>query len=163
MELKKFFMEIIDFDYTMKGTPVVSALNPDLHVKLLDRTYDTRVQIDVISAYTPYKSLGTMQAISEKNTAQFEALKKKVTELIRALSLSRVTHQGAWLHHLLCFAPSIAYPLPVCHLSDHQLHQLQSTYLGVLCNKIGFTRTYSHSILFRPQKYGGIGAPRPTY
>ena len=84
-------------------------------------------------------------------------LKEKAVAHTGALVSTKVTYGQAWLHHILCFIPSVSYPLAFCHLSDSQLHSLQSNYLVVLKNKLGFIWNYSHDVSFRPRSYGGLG------
>ena len=72
--------------------------------------------------------------------------------------VAQITPYQAWLHHTLCFVPSVAYPLPACHLSEAQLHKLQSPYTAVLCNKLHLNRHHSRELLFGPVDFGGLGA-----
>ena len=64
----------------------------------------------------------------------------------------------AFLHHSLCFVPSIGYLLSACHLSRSQLHQLQTPYLSVLRNKLHLPCSYPKAPTFGPRAYGGLGA-----
>ena len=111
---------------------------PDLNVQLIDCHNNQKVNIKPISAYSTYRSLGTIQGIDETSKVQFEVLAKKAHQHTRALIAARIRPQQAWLHHSLCFIPSIAYPSPACHLSKTQLHKLQIPYVQALCNKMGF-------------------------
>ena len=63
----------------------------------------------------------------------------------------------AWVHYLAVFQSSVGYPLGMCHLSTHQLHDLQEKYIPTLMNKIGIVRTHAHVLVFGPRSYGGIG------
>ena len=84
-------------------------------------------------------------------------LQKKAVAHTHALVSTKVTYSQAWLHYVLCFIPSVSYPLAVCHLRKSQLHLLQSNYLMVLKNKLGFIRNYSHDVSFGLRSYGGLG------
>jgi hypothetical protein len=55
------------------------------------------------------------------------------------------------------FQSSVGYPLSMCHLSQHQLHDLQKKYIPTLMSKIGIIRTHAHAPVFGPRSYGGIG------
>ena len=127
-------------------------------MELIDRHNNKTVTIKPISAYTTYKILGTTQDIDEKNLQQFSVLAKKAQAHTRALVAARTTPYQAWLHHTLCFVPSVAYPMPAFHLSDDQLHKLQSTYTAVLCNKLKLIQNHSQELLFGPVEFGGLGA-----
>ena len=58
---------------------------------------------------------------------------------------------------MVCFVLSVGYLLPVCHVNDPQLHSLQSNYIMVLNNKLGFQQRYAHNVVFEPRSYSGIG------
>ena len=79
-----------------------------------------------------------LQGISEKQEDQVNILMKKATAHNRALLHSTATQGQAWIHHKMCFIPSVGYPLPVCHISNKKLHSLQKQYLMTLKNKLGF-------------------------
>ena len=112
----------------------------------------------MISAYTPYKSLGTIQGICTKQDDQFEVQLAKATRLSRALACSNVSETCAFIHWNACFVASIAFPLGVCHLSHTQLHNLQKKYIPIVLNKMGFPGTYAQAIVFGPITHGGIGS-----
>ena len=80
-----------------------------------------------------------MQGISEKQEDQVKFLMKKATAHNRALLHSTATRGQAWIHHKMCFIPSVGYPLPVCRISNNGLHSLQKQYLMTLKNKLGFS------------------------
>jgi hypothetical protein len=63
----------------------------------------------------------------------------------------------AWVHYTAVFQSSVGYPLSMCHLSQHQLHELQKKYISTLMNKMGIVRTHAHALVFGPRSYGGIG------
>ena len=157
LNLQKCFMQSIYFIFAMNGAPAVGPLLTGGTIQLMDRNTNTSIDIKPISSYATYKSLGTYQGVSAHSSAQFRALKKKTIPLIRALVNSPVTQHQAYLHHSLCFHSSIVYPLSVCHLSQHQLHNLQSSYLSVSRNKLGLPRSHPDALLFGPRRYGGLG------
>ena len=158
LELTKCFMQVIQFAFEKDGKPTIVREIPDTNVELIDRHNNKIVTIKPISAYTTYKSLGTIQGINEKNLRQFSVLAKKAQANTRALMAARITPYQAWLHHTLCFVPLVAYPLPACHLSEAQLHKLQSPYTAVLCNKLHLNRHHSRELLFGPVDFGGLRA-----
>jgi hypothetical protein len=63
----------------------------------------------------------------------------------------------AWVHYTAVFQSSVGYPLSMCHLNQHQLHNLQKNYIPTLMKKIGLARTHAHVLVFGPRSYGGIG------
>ena len=115
------------------------------------------MKINSISSYDTYRSLGTVQGISPHQREQFRQLQKKLIAHTRGLVSSQVTPTQAMLHHHLCFVPLVAYPTAVCHLSKHQLNELQKPYINVLLNKMGFPRAYDRRVVFGPKEKGGLG------
>ena len=121
-ELTKCFTQIIQFEFTMSGAPVVAPPTPDQTFIIKDCILNFDFRIKPISPYDTYSSLGTLQGISEKQEDQVNILMKKATAHNRALLHSTATRGQAWIHHKMCFIPSIGYPLPVCHISNKKLH-----------------------------------------
>jgi hypothetical protein len=75
----------------------------------------------------------------------------------RKLACSAMSSKCAWVHYTVVFQSSVGYPLSMCHLSQHQLHDLQKKYIPTLMNKIGLARTHAHVLVFGPRSYGGMG------
>jgi hypothetical protein len=75
----------------------------------------------------------------------------------RKLACSAMFPKCAWVHYTAVFQSSVGYPLSMCHLSTHQLHDLQKKYIPTLLRKIGIIRTHAHALVFGPKSYGGIG------
>ena len=150
-------MQVIYFQFAKNGTPFVGPLREDLHVDIINRNNNQKVRINSISSYNTYCSLGTVQGIAPKQREQFRKLLKKAKEHTRALISSQALSNQAWLHHIICFVPSVVYPTAACHLNDYQLDQLQRNYIGVLMNKMGFIRKYARDIVYGPKEFDGIG------
>jgi hypothetical protein len=55
------------------------------------------------SAYHAYKTLGTFQAATKRQTIQYQMLKKKATTLLRNLALSTCSANAAWLYYSSIF------------------------------------------------------------
>ena len=104
-------------------------------------------------AYTPYKSLGTIQG---KKNDQYEIQLAKAKRLTCALACSGVSGTCTLIHLNAVFISSIAYPLCLCHLTNMQFHNIQKKYIPVVLNKTEFPRTYAHAIVFCPSSHGGI-------
>jgi hypothetical protein len=74
----------------------------------------------------------------------------------RKLACSAMSPKCAWVHYTAVFQSSVGYPLSLCHLSQHQSHDLQKKYIPTLMNKIGLAKTHAHALVFGPRLYGGI-------
>ena len=140
------------------GALVIAAHNESWYIDIVDRTDKSTQRVKALSAYTPYKSLGTIQGICKKQDDQFEVQLAKATRLTRALACIHASEKCAFIHWNACFVPSIAFPLGVCHLSNTQLHNLQKKYIPTVLNKMGFPGTYAQVIVFGPTTHRGLGS-----
>ena len=52
--------------------PVIAAHDESWYIDIIDRTDKSTQRVKVLSAYTPFKSLGTIQEICKKQDDQFE-------------------------------------------------------------------------------------------
>jgi hypothetical protein len=75
----------------------------------------------------------------------------------RKLACSAMSPKCAWVYYTAVFLSSVGYPLSMCHLSQHQLHDLQQKYIPILMNKLRLARTHAHVLVFGPRSFGGIG------
>lgn len=132
--MSKYFMQVIYFQFSTNGTPYIGPSWEGLHVDIINRNNNKKVRINSISSYDTYQSLGTVQGIEPKQREQFKQLHQKAREYTRSLISSQASTKLAWLHHIMCFVPSVVYPTAVCHLDDYQLDQLQRNYVSVLMN-----------------------------
>ena len=74
IELTKCFIQIIHFEFGINGAPVIGYLKENFHLELIDPINNHPVRIDPISSYAAYKSLGTIQCISENQISQMKQL-----------------------------------------------------------------------------------------
>jgi hypothetical protein len=154
LNLDKCFAQVLAFQFGMNGAPVIAPADPNMKIILQDRLYNKEVTIKPIS---PYKTYRTEQGTSKNQTQQHEKLKKKSGTHNRKLACSAMSPKCAWVHYTAVFQSNVGYPLSMCHLSLHQLHELQKKYIPTLMNKTGLARTHAHVLVFGPRSYGGIG------
>jgi hypothetical protein len=157
LNLDKCFAQVLAFQFGLNGAPVIAPADPNLIIKIQDRLYNKEVIIKPISPYKTYRSLGTEQGTSKNQKQQHEKLMKTAAGHTRKLACSAMSPKCAWVHYSAVFQSSVGYPLSMCHLSQHQLHDLQKKYIPTLMNKIGLSRTHAHVLVFGPRAYGGIG------
>jgi hypothetical protein len=157
LNLDKCFAQVLAFHFGLNGAPVIAPADPNITIKIQDRLYNKEVIIRPISPYKTYRSLGTEQGTSKNQKAQQERLKKTSGTHNRKLACSAMSSKCVWVHYTAVFLSSVGYPLSMCHLSQHQLHDLQKKYIPTLMNKIGVARTHAHVLVFGPRSYGGIG------
>jgi hypothetical protein len=157
LNLDKCFAQVIAFQFGLNGAPVIAPADPNITITIQDRLYNKEVIIKPISPYKTYRSLGTEQGTSKNQKQQPEKLMKTAGGHNRKLACSAMSPKCAWVHYSAVFQSSVGYPLSMCHLSQHQLHDLQKKYIPTLMNKIGIAKTHAHVLVFGPRAYGGIG------
>ena len=118
LNLLKCFFQVITTTFSRNGAPVIAAHDKSWYIDIVDRHDNSTQRVKAISAYTPYKSLGTIQGICTKQDDQFEVQLAKATRLTRALACSNMSAKCAFIHWNACFVASIAFPLGVCHRSS---------------------------------------------
>jgi len=156
LEVSKCSYQFLKFEFNDDGTPVSKKGSHGPPVVIKDSTGNP-MHIKQLSVDEAYKILGTYQADVSDQTKQFEILYQKSLQHAKAISRSTVSRYGAWIYYSSCFLPSICYPLATCHLTERQLHKLQSTMVASTLPKMGFSSTYSHAVVFGPRDYGGLG------
>jgi hypothetical protein len=157
LNLDKCFAQVLAFQFGLNGAPVIAPADPKLTIIIQDRLYNKEVEIKPISPYKTYRSLGTEQGTSKNQKRQHELLMDKSKSHNRKLACSAMSSKCAWVHYTAVFQSSVGYPLSMCHLSQHQLHDLQKKYIPTLLNKMKIVRTHAHVLVFGPRSYGGIG------
>jgi hypothetical protein len=144
LNLDKCFAQVLAFQFRLNGAPVIAPADPNLIITLQDRLYNKKVIIRPISPYKTYRSLGTEQGTSKNQTQQHGKLMKTSKTHNQKLACSAMTPKCAWVHYTAVFQSSVGYPLSMCHLSHHQLHDLQKKHIPTLMNKMGIARTHAH-------------------
>ena len=157
LNLDKCFAQVLAFQFGLNGAPVIAPADPKISIVIQDRVNNKEVIIKPISPYTTYRSLGTEQGTAKNQKAQQGKLVKTSATHTRKLACSAMSPQCAWVHYSAVFQSSVGYPLSMCHLSQHQLHDLQKKYIPTLLNKIKIARTHAHALVFGPRSYGGVG------
>jgi hypothetical protein len=157
LNLDKCFAQVLAFQFGQNGAPVIAPADPNITITIQDRLNNAEVTIRPVSPYKTYRSLGTEQGTSKNQKTQHVRLLKTSGTHNRKLACSAMSKKCAWVHYTAVFLSSVGYPLSMCHLSQHQLHDLQKTYIPTLMNKIGVARTHAHVLVFGPRSYGGIG------
>ena len=66
LELSKYFMQVIYYEFASYGTPFIGPPRDDLHVEIINRNNNQKVRINSISLYDTYQSLETVQGIAPK-------------------------------------------------------------------------------------------------
>ncbi|OEU19894.1 hypothetical protein FRACYDRAFT_235957 [Fragilariopsis cylindrus CCMP1102] len=157
LNLDKCFAQVLAFQFGLNGAPVIAPADPTNIIIIKDRQNNKDVIIKPISPYTTYRFLGTEQGTSKNQKSQQGKLVKTSATHNRKLACSAMSPKCAWVHYSAVFLSSVGYPLSMCHLSQHQLHDLQKKYIPTLLNKISIARTHAHALVFGPRAYGGVG------
>lgn len=156
LEISKCLYQFLTFDFKPDGTPTVRKGNHGARIQI-QNSEKQPMTIRQIPADEEYKLLGTYQAANHQQEQQFQTLLKKSHQHAKTISLSSVSRKGAWIYYQSCFLPSVGYPLPTCHMTEQQLHQLQSKMMATTLSKMGFPRVYPHAVTFGAINDGGLG------
>ena len=62
----KYFFQVISTTFSRAGAPFIAAHDKSWCIDTVDKTDNTTQRVKALSAYTPYKSLGTIQGICKK-------------------------------------------------------------------------------------------------
>ena len=158
MNLLKCFFQVIATTFSQTKALVIAAHDKSWYIDIVDKTNNSTQRVEALSPYVPYKSLGTVQGICQKQNDQFEVQFAKAVRLTRGVECSNVSEKCAFIHWNACFVASIAFPLGVSHLTNTQLHNLQKKYIPTVLHKMGFPCTYPQAVVFGPATHGGIGS-----
>ena len=159
LNLLKCFFQVTSTTFSQAGAPVIATHDKSWYISIIvDRTDNSTQRVKVLSAYNPYKILGTIQGICEKQDDQFEIQLAKATRLTLALACSHFPGKCVFIHWYTDFVTNIVFPLGVSSLINTQLHNLQKKYFLTVLNKMGFPCTYPQAVMFGPATPGGIGS-----
>ena len=61
LNLLKYFLQVITTTFSQSGAPVIAAHDESWYIDIVDRIDNSTQRVKTLLAYTPYKSLGTIQ------------------------------------------------------------------------------------------------------
>ena len=91
-----------------------------------------------------------MKGNRKDHPEQHLVLAEKSQRITKELVYTGLSAKCAWVHYTAVFIPSITYPFGVTHMNEKRLHSLQQAYIPAVLNKMGFSRTYAHALVFGP-------------
>jgi hypothetical protein len=158
LEHSKCTYKYLRTKFTATGTPYFWAGSFGTQITIWDAAGKT-TPIEHSSAYHAYKTLGTFQAATKRQTIQYQMLQKKATTLLtllRNLALSTCSANAAWLYYSSIFMKGIGYPLSVSRLSKTQLKQPQAPITALTLNRLAYPKSLSRLVVFGSRLYGGL-------
>ena len=66
LNLLKYFFQVIATTSSQTGAPVIAAHDKSWYIDIVNQRDSSTQRVKVLSAYIPYKSLGTIQEICQK-------------------------------------------------------------------------------------------------
>ena len=63
LNLLKYFFQVIVTTTSQTGAPVIATHDKSWYIDIVDKTENSTQQVEVLSPYVPYKSLGPIQGI----------------------------------------------------------------------------------------------------
>ncbi len=142
-------------EFTGTGQPFFRGGKFGARITITD-AHGVNTELEQLSAYAPFKTLGTYQAATHGQKTQFEILKKKATNLSRTLALSFCSSNAAWLFYSSIFMKGVGYPLSVSRLTSTQLRSLQGPMVALTLNRMHYNKTTARVLVYGPRRYGGL-------
>ena len=56
-----------------------------------------------------------------------------------------------------CFVPKVSYPLPLCHFTEAELHDIQRKAMSIIVPRCGYNRNTKREVIYGPTGFGGAG------
>ena len=81
LNLLKCFFQVIATTFSQTGATVIAAHDKSWYIDIVDKTENSTQRAEALSPYVPYKSLGTIQGICQKQDDQFEVQLTKSVRL----------------------------------------------------------------------------------
>ena len=113
LNLLKFFFQITSITFSQSGAPIIAAHDESWYIDIKDKTDKTTERVKAISAYTQYKTLGTIQGIYKKQDDRFKVQLTKSTRLTCALVCNHVS-----VNALLFVGTQYLCPVLLSHLES---------------------------------------------
>ena len=145
-------------DFDKQGAPVFRAGQHSDPILIRDHR-NQATAITQLSAYQPYKTLGTYQCPGHAQTTQYDILMKKSHDLVRVLSTSACQGHSAWLFYSSVYIKSVGYPLAVSRLTEQQFKKILGPMVPVILNRLSYEKSLPHALAFGPRSHNGLGLP----
>jgi exonuclease III len=156
LELSKCQYHLMQWNFTMAGAPILeTGTDPENHIELTGPTGDTLV-ITQLGCGTSYKTLGALVEPLQHQQTQYRSLLKNARLHTKLLATSSCKHNHAWVYYFSVFLRSVGYALPICHLTQSQLHTIQKPMTPILLAKMGLCRNTCRKLCFMSSYYGGL-------
>ena len=158
LEISKCDFFIRKYKNNKKGIPQLMNKNEhDLSIELESSGSGEKQKITQMEIWEPYKYLGVMQCPNGNTGPQHGYLLKKGTKYEIVFSACPLNRNEIITGYYTCYLPSITYPLPACHLQEHELKNIFSKAVNVILSKMGFNNNFPRAAVYCPISFGGLG------
>ena len=154
---EKSYWYLLDYEWTPSGWSYRSqdsmpgelvAPNPGGEIKALKRSEPHQAE----------KQLGMFTAPDGNMTDQLEHLKTKADQFAdRMSSQGMLTRNEAWMSYNHTISKTMEYPMASTTLTQDEWKSVATVINMAALPKSGFVKTFTHHILYGPQKYQGMG------
>jgi hypothetical protein len=104
-----------------------------------------------------HRYLGNILSTDMQMKDACTALLRTSRSFASGILCSNLLKQDSWVAYFAVFVPSVAYSLPITHLSKTNLRKIQSPATRACLMKTGFNRNTAHRVVFGPSFHGGLG------
>jgi hypothetical protein len=120
---------------------------------------DKYITIPRIEPTSSFRTLGVHISPSGSNSGALAVLKGIVLDYCTNLRGSHLSRQDALTSYIQYLLPKLRFQPPVLSLSKQYCDKFTSQIMSVLLPKLHVNRHTARSIIFGPEKYGGLALP----
>jgi hypothetical protein len=112
----------------------------------------TQLNFDKTNRY-----LGNILSTDMQMKKAYTALLRTSRSFASGILFSTLSKKDSWVAYFAVFVPSVAYGLPITHLSKINLRKIQSPAACACLMNTGFNRNTAHRVVFGPSFHGSLG------
>jgi hypothetical protein len=120
---------------------------------------NTVITIPRIETTARFRTLGVYITPSGSNKAALQILREYALDNSTNITGSRITRQEALTSYIQYLLPKLRFQPPVLSISQQDCDKLMPIILAALLPKLHVNRNTTRSIIYGPEKYGGLALP----
>jgi exonuclease III len=156
LELPKCSYHLINYLFAANGTPYMESGTPGPRLVIQNAARTDTIEIKQVPVQESYKTLGYHKEPAGTETHQIAVLTAKSDDYAKLIRASSVTHTEAWTFYHAIYLTSVGYPTTATHISDQDFLKIQGKATTAVLQKMGYSSTTAHAIVFGPQFFGGL-------
>jgi hypothetical protein len=160
LNLSKCFWFQLSWSWKTGGSKLNSIHDTPAEVKLTSEgDVNHKITIPRIEATSSFRTLGVHLSPSGSNTGALAVMESFVLDYCTTLRGSHLNRQDALMSYIQYLLPKLRFQPPVLSLTKRQCDKLVSPIYMALLPKLHINRHTSRSIIFGPERLGGLSLP----